>query len=86
MKSCELYEIATEKWVSLADLNEARSQHACIVLADGGVFVFCGYGEDNKLQDSIEFMKGIGAGWEKINVQHPISARGGCTAAVITGD
>ena len=44
MKSCELYEIETEKWVSVADLNEARAQHACVVLADGGVFVFCGKG------------------------------------------
>ena len=86
MKSCELYVIATEKWASVADLNEARGDHACVVLENGGVFVFCGVGEDDMYLDSIEFMKGIGVEWEKINVQHPISARGGCTAAVITGD
>ena len=53
LKSAEMYDSSTNKWVSIADMIDARYRHAAAAINDA-VYVLGGFDEKNKVVCTVE--------------------------------
>ena len=54
MKSCEVYDMVTDKWSAIADCCIARSQAAACRLNENEILLFGGYNKEKGTLDAIE--------------------------------
>ena len=61
LQVCEIYDMETDEWTKLPDLNVKRSSHASCVVNDSDLYVFCGlnkFGAATNIIESLEVPNG----------------------------
>jgi len=48
---CELYEISTDQWKALPNLNIARAYHSGCCVGEKTLYIFAGFGEDDEINE-----------------------------------
>ena len=81
---CELYEIKTDKWKVLPQLNIARRNHSGCVVGEKTVYIFAGIGEGDAVINSIEWLDLQGdQQWQVIRANNSFSPRSSCLVVEI---
>lgn len=77
----ECYDVASNTWMQLPSLNEAKFSHSLCIFNDTQLFSFGGFDLSHKLSSKIEriHLDAMEPRWEIINVQlpRPVSSAGG---------
>ncbi len=74
-KNCEYYDVSTDKWIRIADLNVARDSAACCVFNGKFIYVFSGRIKfsPKEITDVCELYDVEKNIWEIINVKNKTS-------------